>query len=744
MLKSNRFNRIVKNNKNYLFLFLLAFYLLYMPDFSNFFSFFKNSNILLFLAVLLTVVYGKKLFNFCTHRKWLYINIVFILLSYYTIVVTYVNNYSLSQNITGIILPLKLYLLMYLIMGIFYCYENRKDRLSFVLNLGTIQAIICILMMAFQPLKEIANQLYISGIPNYYELNLLGITTTRIFGIASDYTFSFAILLSIIASLSFIQFIEYKEKKYAFISLLNMLASLLNGRTGFFIFLATLIIIIIIYYEKNKFSLKKLIFFSSVIVIVLLLIINVLDDSWTNWFNLGLIDLKNLLTGKLTGTFLALSKVFYFPKGIHLWLGIGSRIYGDIGIATVGAMSDIGYVNDIFRGGLVYALLFYSTFIIYTLKILKVNSLNRKYKCSIFVMILLFGFISNFKGESLSGSSIFLIMILISSILIEENSNNPVKTENENPLVSVLLTVYNRETVIDTIMSILKQSYQNFEFIIIDNNSTDNTVKMIQELKDPRIKIFVNEENKGQVFSLNKGLTYCTGKYIARIDADDLASTDRLLLQVSYLEEHPEVVAVGSNFQTIDSRNRVLANHKMPLTDKGIRAYMLMDSPFAHPSVTMRTEIINQYKLFYNTEYKISADYKLWLDLSAYGELANLPQSLLMYRIGDNDSNNNINILINDVENIKTELLSILSNDKCKLYHLYMKLRLKENRGISNIFEFISLYILYMRLYHKIYCSNDDKSLLIKYTFKHLYFIYNNQNIDNPIYQFISILKRRK
>ena len=115
-----------------------------------------------------------------------------------------------------------------------------------------------------------------------------------------------------------------------------------------------------------------------------------------------------------------------------------------------------------------------------------------------------------------------------------------------------------------------------------------------------------------------------------------------------------------------------------------------------------------------------------------------------MYRIGDNDSNNNINVLINDVEKIKSEILSILSNDKCKLYHLYMKLRLKENSGINNIFEFISLYILYMRLYHKIYCSNDDKSLLIKHTFKHLYFIYNNQNIDNPIYQFINILKRRK
>ena len=88
----------------------------------------------------------------------------------------------------------------------------------------------------------------------------------------------------------------------------------------------------------------------------------------------------------------------------------------------------------------------------------------------------------------------------------------------DKPLVSILLPVYNRPNVIKTIDTVIKQTYEKFELIIVDNASTDSTVNEIRNIKDDRIKIYINEVNKGQTFSLNRGLTLCNGKYIARID----------------------------------------------------------------------------------------------------------------------------------------------------------------------------------------------------------------------------------
>ena len=121
------------------------------------------------------------------------------------------------------------------------------------------------------------------------------------------------------------------------------------------------------------------------------------------------------------------------------------------------------------------------------------------------------------------------------------------------PLVSVVLTVYNRPSVVRTIKSILTQTYSNLELIVVDNASTDDTIKAIKEIADDRLKLFINDKNYGQTYSLNRGLSLCTGKYIARIDADDIALPTRIEKQVNFLESMKIMFYVdhGSNLLMI-------------------------------------------------------------------------------------------------------------------------------------------------------------------------------------------------
>ena len=119
------------------------------------------------------------------------------------------------------------------------------------------------------------------------------------------------------------------------------------------------------------------------------------------------------------------------------------------------------------------------------------------------------------------------------------------------PLVSVVLPVYNRPSVANTINSVLSQTYTNFELLIIDNASTDNTADVIREISDQRIRLIINEENKGQTYSINRGLELSKGKYIARIDADDLMAPERLEKQVKFMEENLDYGLVGCWVQYI-------------------------------------------------------------------------------------------------------------------------------------------------------------------------------------------------
>ncbi|CAN7749091.1 glycosyltransferase family 2 protein [Caballeronia sp. LjRoot31] len=200
------------------------------------------------------------------------------------------------------------------------------------------------------------------------------------------------------------------------------------------------------------------------------------------------------------------------------------------------------------------------------------------------------------------------------------------------PKVTVLMPVYNGEKYIaDAIDSILAQTFTDFEFLIVDDGSTDRTSDIVATYAqvDLRIKIF-HKTNSGVVDALNIGLTMSSGKYIARMDADDVALNNRLQRQVRLLDDNASVVACGSSFSKFGAKAGLV---KMPETDAQCRLFQLIGSCFAHPSVMLRAETLKNNKLYYLNEYLYAEDYKLWADMSQYGSLINIQEPLLFYRI---------------------------------------------------------------------------------------------------------------
>lgn len=200
------------------------------------------------------------------------------------------------------------------------------------------------------------------------------------------------------------------------------------------------------------------------------------------------------------------------------------------------------------------------------------------------------------------------------------------------PFVSVLMPIFNGEKFLDeSIVSILKQSYTNFEFLIIDDGSTDNTSKLLKryKAKDKRIKIITHKKNLGIVISLNEGLDRAKGKYILRMDADDIAYPNRFVEQIRFMEANPGVGVCGTWIKVLTNQPYVW---KSPTNDADIKTSLFFESVIAHPSACIRTSALKQLDLKYDQKYIYVEDYNLWLNLSKNWELANIPIPLLEYR----------------------------------------------------------------------------------------------------------------
>jgi len=202
-------------------------------------------------------------------------------------------------------------------------------------------------------------------------------------------------------------------------------------------------------------------------------------------------------------------------------------------------------------------------------------------------------------------------------------------------VVSVLMPVFNVEKyLVDSIDSILDQTYTDFKFYIINDGSGDGSEAIILSYNDPRILYIKNKTNQGYINCLNQAIDLVDTKYIIRMDSDDISLPTRIEKQVAYMEANPTVVVCGSsrvNFYPENHRKDVV----MPAITQREKLFVnsIFNTSLHHPSVIIRTETVKKYNLRYKEQYYYAEDKALWLDLSAYGELANIGEPLLRYRI---------------------------------------------------------------------------------------------------------------
>lgn len=208
------------------------------------------------------------------------------------------------------------------------------------------------------------------------------------------------------------------------------------------------------------------------------------------------------------------------------------------------------------------------------------------------------------------------------------------KTVEQKILITVLMSVYNTpsEYLCSAVDSILHQTYQNIEFIIIDDGSSGATKNTLRSFHDERIVSICNEHNLGLTKSLNIGLAAARGKYIARMDADDISLPERLEKQLSFMEDHPETAALGSYIESVKGK-RIYHTHWTDDRDI-LRARMLFgNGGIPHPTAFFRAGFLKKHHILYDETLQKTQDYGMWVDILKQGGQLNLfPQILLQYR----------------------------------------------------------------------------------------------------------------
>ncbi len=205
----------------------------------------------------------------------------------------------------------------------------------------------------------------------------------------------------------------------------------------------------------------------------------------------------------------------------------------------------------------------------------------------------------------------------------------------KEPLVSVIISAYNCEKYIEeSINSILNQTYKNIEILLVDDNSTDNTVKKIKKVIQGKknVKFIQNTKNLGLTKNLNKLIEISNGEYIARMDADDVSDLTRIEKQVQYLINNPKITIIGSFGKYINERNELEEYKKMPISNDEIVKIMPKVNPIIHPSVMYRKNEIVRIGM-YDERFKKVQDYDLWFRaMSNNLKFYNIPEALILLR----------------------------------------------------------------------------------------------------------------
>lgn len=269
------------------------------------------------------------------------------------------------------------------------------------------------------------------------------------------------------------------------------------------------------------------------------------------------------------------------------------------------------------------------------------------------------------------------------------------------PMVSVVLPVYNAEKYIDeAIQSILNQSYLDFEFIIINDGSTDKSLEIIEKYKQLDDRIFIiNRGNKGLVASLNEGIEQAKGRYIARMDADDISLPTRFEKQVKLMENN-SIDICGCHYAMINKFGKYIDIIYTPLDNNSLFLYLIEAVPFAHGSVMIRKNFLRKHNLMYGqNKIKYAEDKALWSSMYKFGaRFGNVNEVLFEYReFNESLSKIKSNVLKKDDRNIRLEFINIYFRDiKNSVISLNSSVDNLSNRELEYLGD-LSLFLFFFK-----------------------------------------------
>ncbi len=269
-----------------------------------------------------------------------------------------------------------------------------------------------------------------------------------------------------------------------------------------------------------------------------------------------------------------------------------------------------------------------------------------------------------------------------------------------NTKVTVLMSVYNGEKYLrEAVDSILNQTFKDFEFIIINDGSTDKTLKILNSYNDPRMKIINNKKNIGLTRSLNKGLSIAKGEYIARQDSDDISMPERLEKQVDFLERNKTVGLIGTYSYIINGKGRILYKSKSSRSED-ISKNLIRGNVFAHGSVMFRKFLLEKVGA-YREEFKTSQDYDLWLRLIEITKAFRISEFLYKWRLLPDSISATKRIQQEKYASLALDLAKERKNhgkdtlqkareagEEIDLNLLFKEKRIAKDRGIINSYDF--------------------------------------------------------
>ncbi|UOQ87050.1 glycosyltransferase family 2 protein [Gracilibacillus salinarum] len=267
------------------------------------------------------------------------------------------------------------------------------------------------------------------------------------------------------------------------------------------------------------------------------------------------------------------------------------------------------------------------------------------------------------------------------------------------PLVTVFIPVYNCEDyIVETLDSMLNQTYKNLEILLVNDGSTDKSVEVINSFNDPRIKLINNEKNMGIPFSRNVGLTRAAGDYLVIMDSDDISVRTRVEEQVKYMENNPEIDAAGSYYIKFNDSNERKIRPSNFTKPEELKIELMFFNPIANPSAIVRMNTVSKHKLTYSLEHFVSQDYGFWAQLSKVGKISIIPEYLLKYRSGHENitKKSKANKTLKRkavISSIQLDLLNYyefnLNNDELEIYHDFFSFNYSSIEQIESIINLV-------------------------------------------------------